>query len=407
MKITKSIIDAMRFEGATSASRDTRWDDELAGFGVRVWPSGAKTFVLQYRHRGRSRYLTLGKYGPLTLIQARDMARLAAADVLRGKDPQAEKMRLRQGETVADLARVYLQRHSKAHNKSWAKDEERIDKFIVPAFGTLKVDALRRVDVARLHQKIGETRPTTANRVLALLSSMYNRARLDFGILPQTFPNPTEGIKRFAEETRDRFVTASEMPALGAAIDAEPNVFVKALIWMYLFTGLRKSELQTLTWCDVDLSTGRLKLADTKSGKPHYLPLSTMAVEVLRLVPKMAGNPYIFCGGIYGQPIVNISKPWLRIRTRAGLVDVRLHDLRRTVGSWMAEGGYSLALIGKVLNHADEATTQIYARFSLNPVAEALEATGRKLLDAKVKKDETHGSSPKPAATGTPTSDVD
>lgn len=395
MRLTKAAIDSMRFASEEGRpAKDVRWDDDVHGFGVRLWPSGAKTFIFEYRFRGRMRYLTIGKYGPLTLQQARELARKRAAEVLSGLDPSVEKQRLRDGETVADLARVYLEKHAKAHNKSWRQDKERVRLYILPALGRHKVDAIRRQDIARLHLKIGEKHPTTANRVLALLSSMWNRARLDFGILPQTHPNPTEGIKRFAEVKRDRFVSADEMPALAKAIDAEENIYIKTLIWLYLFTGLRKSELQSLAWENVDLKRNRIRLADTKAGRPHYLPVSPMAAELLLQLPRFVGNPFVFCGARYGRHIVNVSKPWLRIRKAAGLLDIRLHDLRRTVGSWMAQEGYSLPLIGRVLNHSNQATTAVYARFNLDPLAEALETTGRQLREASIEKRDAHDLDP-------------
>lgn len=387
MKLTKSAIDDMVCKANGNTTKDIRWDDEVRGFGVRIWPSGRKTFVLNYRANGRERCLTLGEYGPLTPVQARKMALERRADVLRGIDPLGEKQKAARGETVADLAKAYIERHAKARNKRWEDDVARLDRYVLPAFGTTKVANITRRDVAQLHHKIGaqknrkgELKTTTANRVLSLLSSMFNQATV-WGFLEEGAANPTRLIRHFPEVKRDRFVSRDEMPKLVMAIDAEPNLYIQALIWLYLFTGMRKSELQTLTWADVDLGKPEIRLADTKAGRPLYLPLSAPAVFVLERIPKLRKNPFVFCGHRHGRHLVNVSKAWLRIREAAGLSDVRLHDLRRTVGSWVAQSGASLALIGKILNHSNVSTTAIYARFDQELVTATLETHGEEIIN--------------------------
>jgi integrase len=210
---------------------------------------------------------------------------------------------------------------------------------------------------------------------------MFQKAR-HWGFVAEGALNPVEGVDRFPEVKRRRFVSKDEMPKLAKAIDQEDNIFVRALIWLYLFTGLRKTELLSLRWSEVDLVRGMVSLEDTKAGRPHDLPLSSAAVWVLEQVPKVARNPHVFVGHRRGHHVVNVSKPWQRIRERAELLDVRLHDLRRTVGSWMAISGSSLPLIGSVLNHSNPQTTQVYARFSMDPVQEALERHGRQIRAA-------------------------
>lgn len=387
MKLTKTAIDELSFAGGKPGAKDVRWDDQVRGFGVRVWPSGKKTFVFKYRVNGRQRYLTLGDYGTLTPTQARELATQRRGDVLRGIDPLAEKQKAARGETMADLAKAYIERHARPHNKRWADDVARLDLYVLPDLGTTKVSNISRRDIAQLHHKIGaqknsggHAKTTTANRVLSLLSSMFNQA-IVWGYLDDGALNPTRLIRRFPEVKRDRFVSRDEMPRLVSAIDAEQNVFIQALIWLYLFTGMRKSELQTLTWESVDLARPEIRLADTKAGRPLYLPLSSPATFVLERIPKMRNNPYVFCGQRHGRHLVNVSKAWLRIRKAAGLNDVRLHDLRRTVGSWVAQSGASLALIGKILNHSNVSTTQVYARFDQELVAATLETHGVEVME--------------------------
>ena len=345
-----------------------------------MFASGAKSFVLMYRTRDtRKRMMTLGKYGVLTLQEARERAKRALVAAGDGADPLEERQAARRGDTVKDLAAVYMERHAKPHKKSWKEDQWRLDKYVLPAFGSRKVADVKRTDVARFHQKMGERSKAEANRCLALLSVMFNLAG-DWGLRDEAIPNPARRIQKYKIESRDRWVTPAELPRLVEAVAEEPNVYVRSAVWLYLLTGLRKNELLGLRWRDIDLDRRELRLAETKAGRSHTLPLSAPAIEVLRKTPRMVGNPYVIASPVQpGRPLVNINKPWERIRKRADLEDVRLHDLRRTVGSWMATSGASLPLIGKVLNHSNASTTQIYARLAEDATRTALEEHGARI----------------------------
>ena len=291
--------------------------------------------------------------------------------------------------------------------------------------------------MAALHSRIGKTAPYEANRTLALVAKLFELARR-WGLVPDSHSNPARDIDRFKETKRDRWITPLELPHLAAAINAEPNASARYGLWLYLLTGARKAELLRARWDHLDLERGELRLADTKAGRTHYLPLSAPALALLREIPRQPGNPYILPGKHPGAHLVNISKPWSRVKTAATLArwreepavaalidqlteagaatkskhtakdwtpeptlaeiraasdttgvalppavdDVRLHDLRRTVGSWLAQAGNSLHLIGRVLNHSNASTTQVYARFGQDHVRAALEQHGERLLGA-------------------------
>lgn len=196
----------------------------------------------------------------------------------------------------------------------------------------------------------------------------------------ETLPNPARRVHKYGIQSRDPWVTPAELPRLVKAVTEEPNVYVRTAVWLYLLTGLRKNELLGLRWKDIDFDRRELRLGDTKAGRSHVVPLSAPAVEVLRKTPRMVGNPHVIASPVEpGRPLVNINKPWERIRKRADLEDVRLHDLRRTAGSWMATSGASLPLIGKVLNHSNPSTTQIYARLAEDAKRTALEEHGARI----------------------------
>jgi integrase len=344
MTLTKRAIDGMTYQGR-NGQRQVTWDDELSGFGVRVYPNGKKAFVLSYRIAGRKRLMTLGTYGQYSVDEARKLARKHLVAIDGGLDPLEARQNDAQGETLRDLCAAYIERYAKPHKRSWGEDQRRIDRHLLPAWGNRKARAISSTDAATLHSKIGKTAPYEANRTLALISKMFELARR-WGFVPKDQGNPARDIDRFKEHKRDRWVNPEELPRLAQAIDAEPNVYVRMALWLYLLTGVRKSELLVAQWDDIDWERQELRLSETKAGRVHYVPLSAPALAILRELPRLEGNPYILPGHIHGRPIVNISRPWRRIRKAAGVEDVRLHDLRRTVGSWLAQSGNSLHLIG-------------------------------------------------------------
>lgn len=379
MHLTKQSIEKLAYT-ATNGKRDIRWDDETRGLGLRIYPSNRKAFVLSYRIHSRKRLITLGNFGELTPDQARKIALKKLNQILEGIDPLNEKKRANNGDSISDLCTAYIERHAKAKKKSWTEDCRRIEKNILPEWRQVKLSSITHSDVASLHGKLGKRAPYEANRTLALLSKMFKLAQ-KWGMLPFNSINPAQGIDRFPERSRGRYITPEELPKFVQAINEERSPYVKAAIWLYLTTGLRKNELLSAKWDNVDFTRNELYLKDTKNRESLRLPLSSAAISILKDIPKIEGNPFILPGHKTGHPLVNISKPWSRIRNKAQIPDVRIHDLRRTVGSWLAQSGQSLQTIGKILNHSNLATTEIYARIDQRLTREALEAHGNKILN--------------------------
>ncbi len=380
MKLTKRAIDAMTYEGQ-DGTRDVRWDTLIPGFGIRIYPTGKKAFVLSYRTHGRKRMMTIGAFGVLTLDQARTAARKHLVEVeTQDVDPLEERKKEAQGESFGELATKYLEEHAKPRKKSWRDDERRIEKHLRPAWNNLKVRSIKRADVSALHAKIGESARYEANRTLALVSKMFELAER-WAFVPEGHPNPARAIEKFSEEKRDRWITPEEVPKLMEEISKEQNQSARAAFLLYLLTGMRKSELLEARWDAVDFHRAELRLGETKAGRTHYVPLSPLAVKVLEDIRRKAGNPYVLPGKLEGTHLVNIDKAWRRVRSKAKVKDVRLHDLRRTVGSWLAQSGSSLHLIGKVLNHSNTSTTAIYARFGQDQAREALDRHAERLQE--------------------------
>jgi len=383
--LTKRAIEAARYLAPTQGGIFVYWDAALPGFGLRVYPSGRRSFVVFYRagggRRGRKRLLTLGGYPTLTVDEARRKARETLVRVAGREDPAAERRAARGALTVRELSDLYLEQHSRVHKRS-ARDDERIFKAdIVPAWGTRQAVTITRADVAALHRKIGRRGHFVANRALALVSHLFSWSERQ-GAIPEGFQNPARGVQRYREEHRDRWLSPDEVRRLMLALEGEPSPYVRGFFWLALLTGCRKGELLVTRWADVDLERAVLRLPVTKAGRVHYVPLSAPARTVLEALPREARSPYVFPGATRGSHLVNVSKAWARIVKAAELEDVRLHDLRRTVGSWLAQSGASLPLIGAVLNHSNPSTTQIYARLADDSRRHALERHGHALLEA-------------------------
>jgi integrase len=383
-KITKRSVDALR--PAPDESEVILWDSEIAGFGLRVQRGGTKTYVLKYRAgNGRgapSRKLTIGKHGsPWAPEQARAEARRLLGLVAHGKDPAAAKAEAKAAPTVAELARRFLAEHAEAKRKASTTTEYRrlLDRIILPSLGKRKVADIKRADITRLHHA-NRAAPYQANRTLAALSKMMNLAER-WGLRPDG-TNPCRHIERYAEKKRERFLSPEELARLGDALaqyDGAP--YCAAAIKLLVFTGARLGEVLGLQWQWIDFDRGEARLPDSKTGaKTLHLPPPALAV--LAELPRVAGNPHVIVGGVAGAALVNLEKPWRAIRKKAGLEDVRIHDLRHSFASIAASGGMGLPIIGKMLGHTQAQTTQRYAHLASDPVKAAAATVAGKIAAA-------------------------
>jgi integrase len=331
-------------------------------------------YVVQYRSQGRRRKQRIGWHGQLTTEQARTMARQWLASVATGRDPASIRDALQHGPTVADLATRYLEQHAHVKKKPSAArtDAYNIRLHILPRLGSRTLATITRDDIAALHHAM-QGIPGAANRCLSLLSKMFNLAE-QWNLRPQG-TNPVHGITRYRERQMQRFLSEAELHRVGDALREADSAqlespYALAAIKLLLYTGARVNEVLTLRWEQVDLPHGLAFLADSKTGaKPLYLP--PPALEVVQTLPRQDGNPYVLCGRKPGGHFVGLARPWYRLRKRAGLPDVRLHDLRHTFGAWGASSGLSLPILGRLLGHRHPATTQRYSHLADNPVQQA------------------------------------
>jgi integrase len=264
------------------------------------------------------------------------------------------------------------------------EEQQRIIRlFLKPAFGTLDITAISRIEVEAAHAKWKKT-PRAANHALAVMSSLMNWAE-EHKYRPED-SNPCRKITHYPQNNRERFLQPDELARLGAALDqaereqlATPHAI--AALRLLIFTGARLSEILTLQWSWVDLGRAALLLPDSKTGQ-KTIPLNAPAVDVLNAIPRMAGNPFVIAGHRHGARMVNLQKPWRRIRAIAGLDDVRIHDLRHTFASVGVAAGGSLPIIGRALGHARTETTARYAHLTDSPVKQPSQTIGETLANA-------------------------
>ncbi len=349
-------------------------DAALPGFALRV-TRGRKTYVLEKRIRGRRRRLTIGHHGPLTVDQARAKAEQLIGRIADGEDPAQDRLDGHAAPTFGELIDMYFERHG-PRKKTVKADKNRLERHVAD-WKTWRLSALSRAEMARRHDRIGRTTPYEANRLLALLSRMFGLAKV-WGLFDGD--HPTRGIEKFDETKRDRFIQPDELPRLFKALNAESDPYIRGALLTSLLTGCRIGEALAMRWADVHLDQALWRLPETKAGRPHLLPLPGPLVKTLRALPRIQDSPFVFPGRGKARHLTDLTRAWDRIRDKAKLPDVRIHDLRRTLGSWLAIAGASLPLIGKVLNHSQPATTAIYARLNLEPVREALEANATMML---------------------------
>ena len=368
--ISRRTVESLEVE------RDTvYWDKDMPGFGVRVYPTGSRFYVAQTRARGRpAKRVTLGRHGVITAEEARRRAALVIAQVKSGGEP-AELVSKAKGPTVGELAQAWLEEHVAVRWKPRTARMYRliVERHILPALGRTPALAVDHAKTADLHHALRAT-PVMANHVIDTLSRIWNAA-VDRGRLPEGVINPCRLVARNRERRRERFLSTEEFRRLGRTLsEAETrkgvSVHAVAAIRLLVLTGCRKSEILSLRWEDVDLVAGELKLTDSKTG-PRCVPLSPEAAEVLANAPRVAGNPWVIPGKVPGEHMRNLNDPWEIIRKRAGLREVRLHDLRHSYASRALALGESLPAIGKLLGHARVETTSRYAHPARDSVREA------------------------------------
>jgi integrase len=419
-RLSKRIADGAKPEKAEY----TIGDSELAGFGLRVRPTGHKSWTVAYRAPpgGRSapkRRIVLGPDNAVTADEARSRAKHILASVRMGNDPAKARDDARAMPTVGEFAETFIvdvctPPHSVLKASTAKLYTDNLRRLAVPILGKLKVDAATRGDVARMHRKIGAKHPTSANNVLVTIAALYKHAATE-GLVAEGL-NPARGVERYKTKAKERFLTTAELGRLGEAIRVAETVGlpwalndlkdaskakhrpkrlentivvvprdVTAALRMLIFTGCRKMEILGLKWREIDFQRGILSLQETKTGR-RTVVLNAPALALLNEQDR--SSDYVFPGADIADHRQDITGFWYRIRQHAGLDGadgsdaVRLHDLRHSFASLGVSGGMGLPIIGKLLGHTQSSTTSRYAHLDADPVRRASERIGAEIAAA-------------------------
>jgi integrase len=389
INFTKHHLESLRLTGTMAH----QWFDErVSGLGVVVHPSGRKTFFHLRKVHGWPRRTTLGHFPDLTVEQARGKAselnaKLARwrADDYQGEDPFQKRSR---DQTLNELVESYIELHVKAnaHRPERAvKDVRGMVNTYLTTWKNRKIGSIRRQDIVDLHDRLGqEGHHVTANRVAQFIRTLYNWA-LDHnwrGV------NPVHNIKFFKEAPREQFLQPEQMSNLLRALKSEPNNDLRDFVKIALFTGARRGDVFSARWEDINFETATWRVPKPKTRGRESVPYNvTLAGDVIKLLKKRHNDtPWVFPSHGSTGHLVNLKKPWQRLLKRAKIQNIRMHDLRRTFGSWQAMAGVSLPIIGASLGHRSQAATSIYAKLHLDPVREAGTLAVQNMLAAAKKK---------------------
>ncbi len=401
-------------------------DKKEKGLSLYITSHGTKTFFIRKRVRGRDERIIIGSPDYIPVEKARKQARILKGQIAEGLDPVLEKRKeLSNQLTFGKHFGDYMELYSKVHKKSWRSDQREVTKYLSGWFKRRLCD-ISRFEVQKTHQRVFETNGLyQANRILERISAIYNKA-IEWGWEGE---NPATRIKKYKEKSRDRFVQPSEMPYLLRALDEEFNQTAKDLFWILLLVGVRKTNALQMRWEQINWDHKTWRVPDSKNGETLLLPLVDRAIEILKRRKEFSNSDWVFPSDT--NPVghfVNIKRAWKRtlqkatiyywsedeklrhivedareelqneyfvtmwiklIRKKAenngvklptGLMDIRLHDIRRTFGSYQAINGASLTIIGKSLGHKSSHATQIYARLNLDPVRASVEQATETML---------------------------
>lgn len=412
INFTKKTIESL--PNAASSNRDQYQDTRTNALRLEVTDKGKKTYKVYRKMGGRPIRYTIGDVQDWSIENARAKAEEVSALISKGINPNIEKQRVKAEITFNDMFKDYMERYSKKHKRSWEYDEREVNKFL-PHWFNRKLSSIARDEVQRLHDKVAsENGIYQANRLLERVRAIYNKA-IEWGWQGS---NPAQGIKKFKEKSRDRFLKPSELPYFFEALGEEENETACDYILMSLYTGARKSNVLSMRWTEIDFQQSEWRIPETKNGDPLTIALSNEAVDILQLRHQKTKQKWVFPSEKTDGHLADPKKPWKRILTNAtikfwqahehiaplvieaikqsnnirydqslyavienlakkqkvelptGLMDIRIHDLRRTLGSFQAAAGANQYIIGKSLGHKSQQATAVYARLDLDPVRE-------------------------------------
>ncbi|SEL56929.1 tyrosine-type recombinase/integrase [Nitrosovibrio tenuis] len=368
IRFTKAALDALSVD--SSASRVVYYDDKARGLCIMVAPR-TKTFYVLRKHQGKTERILIGRYPDTTIEQARNRAGQINSELDAGRNRNDVKRQRRAELTLGELHTIYMERHAKTRNRKPENAENNYRRYL-SEWANRKLSEIKRSEVQVLIAKLAkDISPATANITLALLRAMFNRA-IDWELYKGA--NPTANIPTYPELSRDRFLYGDELERFLAALPKVESATMRDFFTMLLATGARKSNVAAMRWADINLSAAVWRVPDTKNGEPYQVALTGPALQILKRRREVERGEWVFSATSKSGHIQEPKKAWSSLLKDAQIENLRMHDLRRTFGSFMAAQGASLQMIGKALGHKSQDATLIYARLNLDPVRQAVDA---------------------------------
>ncbi|HJK87919.1 MAG: tyrosine-type recombinase/integrase [Candidatus Megaira endosymbiont of Mesostigma viride] len=371
----KKTLDSLKLPDKNK--RHYFYDTKIKGLELMVTEQGTKSFKVYRKFNGKPVRVTLGKYPEMTIENARNEAQRVIADMISGKNPNEEKKNIRSETTFGEMFKIFMERHSKVTKKSWIADELDIPRFLSHWFER-KLSTITKQEIQLIHEKIRkENGLYQANRMLARIHIIYNKA-IEWG---WNRTNPASSIKKFKEKSRDRFLHPDELPRFFESLEEEENLTIKDYVYVSLFTGARKSNVLSMKWEDINFERCEWLIPETKNGESLRVHLTEKVIDILKnRLQSSPNSKWVFESIGKTGHLVEPKSGWKRILQRADLKDLRLHDLRRTLGSWQATTGANSYIIGRSLGHKNPQSTAIYARLSIDPIKDSVEKATQAML---------------------------
>lgn len=422
LKFSKVAIEGI--STPVEGKRDTYYDSTVPKLALRVTAAGSRTFYVIKRAGHEMVWFKLGTFPDLTVERAREAAEAALGAFSKEQNPAEVRRAVKGMPTLDEFFKEYSERHGKK-KKAWRDDQQRYRDYLKTPLGNRKLSAITRESIGRIlsdMERDGKA-GATVNNVRALASGLFGKA-IEWSYLTD---NPVKGIKTRKSNKRDRFLHAHELPRFFASVGEESNETIRDYFLLSLLTGARRANVLAMRWNQINLDEGIWRIPDTKNGTPQNVTLSPEAATILAARKETADGLFVFPGDGASGHLIEPKKGWQRIfdrdelaqlialiKTAGGAFEVkegealtdalecarktakrlkpdmegtrmdalRIHDLRRTLGSWQAKQGASLAIIGKSLNHKSQQATAIYARLDLDPVRASVNTATAAMMEA-------------------------
>ena len=379
-KLTKTLLAGLAVPAA--GKRQVIYDTETPKLAMRITHTGVRAFYVVKRMGGTMVWLKLGTFPDMTCEQARKEADKVLGEFAKGENPAAVKRAVKKELTFGEAFNDFLARKRKRDGSPISdktkKDYKDLLRLYLDGIEGKRLSVIERNEIKAIHARTTKKSAAQADRVVAVVSAVFT-----FMLAHEQFAgqNPATRIQKNPAPSRDRFLQADELTPFFKALSESTNEIMRDFFLLALLTGARRANVSEMRWGDIDLEVGVWRIAKTKNGTPQSVTLSPEAVKVLES-REAGGGEYVFPGDGKTGHIVEPKKAWATLLKAAGIGNLRIHDLRRTLGSWQARTGASLPIIGKSLNHKTHQATAIYARLDLDPVRQSVNTATLAMMEA-------------------------